>query len=198
MAAAATFVAGLDLVVSAETVGEQAAAGFDRKALALVASHAHNHFVDALFELRKSVAFNSAWLWDSVAMPLLFAMTGTTMNVPLLFAPSVLAKVAAPLLVGALARICSAALIVRLGSNSTWAEAFFCGMAWAAKGSVQSAYASIGRKAIVNAGVSTSVAAAATALHFLSLLSALLFAPLVSCFIGVAGPRLLRHPAVAQ
>eukprot|EP00672_Neobodo_designis_P028145 CAMPEP_0174836844 /NCGR_PEP_ID=MMETSP1114-20130205/6337_1 /TAXON_ID=312471 /ORGANISM="Neobodo designis, Strain CCAP 1951/1" /LENGTH=729 /DNA_ID=CAMNT_0016070863 /DNA_START=128 /DNA_END=2314 /DNA_ORIENTATION=+ len=147
--------------------------------------------------VRMRVLGTNAWLWDAAAMPLLFALTGTTVDLAQLFDGAFFGRAIGPALAGVAARIVAATVIAFVGSDGTMVEALFAGIAWSGKGAVQAALARIGYTTLdaatfASAADIASATAAAETVRKSALLVTLLFAPFGCLVVSLLGPLMLR------
>ncbi|EPY26901.1 hypothetical protein AGDE_11035 [Angomonas deanei] len=94
-------------------------------------------------QVKAEMAQSLTTLWDYIAMPALFGLSGANVNVHQLFDRSFIGQAFALVFIGMGVRSLAAMgtpLMTRLGLN--WRELIFCGVGWIGKGSVQGALGS--------------------------------------------------------
>jgi hypothetical protein len=147
-----------------------------RHGAASAAMHAHK---------AKLMAFN-AWLWDAVAVPFLFSMAGSEIDLTKVFDPAFIGGGAAALFTGAAARFAAAAGVAG-ASGYNRKEAALVGLAWLGKGAVQMALAGLAS----SRATGPAQAAAADTIQRAAWLATIVFAPVAALSLVLLGARFL-------
>lgn len=153
--------------------------------------------------VKADMAQTLATVWDYIAMPSLFALSGASVDVHELFARDTIGLAFGLVFIGIAARsLMAMAVPLITGLGLSWSEVLFCGIGWIGKGSVQGSMGAAAQLyAMRELAVATTVAARARAeervafgikVKNTAMLSVLVACPLCSVFLTRFTSKLLK------